>query len=164
MLRVGILSARERVKDFTEQLQKSADRFRNELGFLPRTAYEEMAAQGKIWIATCGAEEKFAGYLVFGGSYPTLKVFQILVLTEYRGKGIGRSLIEKLVHFGEQKGYLTIKVRVAVDLSANQFWSRLGFETVRRIQRSPGKRDLNIRVKHLGCLASAKMGHTGTWG
>ena len=72
------------------RVQKSADKHKDKLGFWSKSAYEELCLQGKLWIAT--DKDKYAVHLLFGGTFPQLRVFQIFVLTEYRGQGIAKRL------------------------------------------------------------------------
>src|SRR5271157_1674120 len=125
---------RSEVLPFVEQVKQSADSSSNELGFLPEQVYLEAALQQKLLIAVACQQglETYAGHLLFGGSYPFLKVFQIFVTPRYRGQGAARELIEALVKEAEAIGYLSISARVASDLNlANRFWERNDFHIAR---------------------------------
>jgi len=137
---------------FSEIAGERADLQRDALGFLPRSAYREAAAQGKLYVATVGdgRSERYAGHLLFGGKFPHLKIFQVYVEPALRGRHIGRSLVEKLAVYAEQQSYLTISARVATDLAANTFWESLHFVAVRIEEGglTTGRR-INIRVREL---------------
>ena len=98
------------------------------------------------------------GYLLYGGQYPTLKVFQLFVALPYRGMSIAQKLITELVEFGERNNYLTISARVAADLAANRFWNRAGFSITRQV---PGgeksQRTINVQVRMLDTPSLLKM-------
>ena len=98
------------------------------------------------------------GYLLYGGQYPALKVFQLFVAPLYRGMSIAQKLITELVEFGERNSYLTISARVAADLPANRFWDRAGFPTVRQLPGGESsKRTINVRVRTLDTPSLLKM-------
>lgn len=136
------------VRSYLEQVCDAADSQKNELGFLPDSAYAEQAEEGRLWIAI--EDEQLVGYLLFGGTYPHLRVTQLYVAPEHRGKRVGQRLVAALVEYGQSKGYLTIAARVASDLPANSFWERVGFPCIKT--KSGGRttgRTINIRVRRL---------------
>jgi GNAT superfamily N-acetyltransferase/predicted nucleic acid-binding protein len=137
---------------FSQVVQEKGDSERDTLGFLPRCVYDEAAAQGKLYVATIdiAGKEHYAGHLMFGGRFPHLRVFQLFTVPECRGKGLGRALIESLVADAEEQYFITISARVAADLSANEFWGRVGFSTIRT--ESGGittGRQINLRRREL---------------
>ena len=74
------------VEAYVKTVQASADSERQTLGFMPAPAYIEAAYQGKLWVAvikTNGGEE-YAGHLFFGGGFPRLRIFQIVVKEAWR--------------------------------------------------------------------------------
>lgn len=144
---------RNDILPFVEQVKQSADSSPNELGFLPEQVYLEAALQQKLLIAVAcqHGHETYAGHLLFGGSYPFLKVFQIYVTPLCRGQGAARKLIEALVKEAEAIGYLSISARVASDLiPANRFWERNDFHiaTTKAGGASTGRK-IYLRVRNL---------------
>src|ERR1700733_11319224 len=93
---------------YSEVVQEKSDSQRAELGFLPRSAYSEAAAQGKLHIATVeiAGKEYYAAHLLFGGKFPILRIFQLYTLPEFRGRQIARKLIESLAEEAESQYYL----------------------------------------------------------
>lgn len=140
------------IQPFLPEVKAGADTAKEELGFLPEAAYDELAAAGKLWVVTAkvGGVAVYAGHLVFGGIYPHAKVFQLFVAAAFRGQGLARQLVEFLVERLTSGHWLSIKASVAADLAANAAWARLGFRTVRT---KPGglarKRQINVRVREL---------------
>jgi len=67
---------------FADDVRASADEERDALGFLPGGVYAEAARRGKLLVATIG--HTYAGHLLFGGTFPRARVFQIFVKKEYR--------------------------------------------------------------------------------
>jgi predicted nucleic acid-binding protein/GNAT superfamily N-acetyltransferase len=149
---VHIYDTLSEVAQFAEIASERADSQKDALGFLPRAAYTEAAAQGKLYVATAGdgRSERYAGHILFGGRFPHLKVFQVYVEPALRGRHIGRVLVERLANYAEQQCYLTMSARVADDLPANAFWEQLGFATLRREQGGATTgRQINIRLREL---------------
>ncbi|MDR3798239.1 MAG: GNAT family N-acetyltransferase [Terracidiphilus sp.] len=137
---------------YSELVQKQGDSERDVLGFLPRAAYSEAAAQGKLYVATIevAGEEHYAGHLMYGGKFPHLRIFQLYTLPQFRGQHIGRELINSLAADAESQYYITISARVASDLPANEFWERVGFKTVRTVQGGlTTGRQINLRKREL---------------
>lgn len=145
-----ILTTFSEVKSHVDQVIKLADANKKALGFLQKGVFIEQAKRGRLWIALSLNSGDYLGYLLFGGRYPTLRVFQLFVRKSDRKVGIAEKLISSLIEWGEQRNYSSISARVASDLSANGFWERIGFWLIR--QEPGGKssdRMINIRVKEL---------------
>jgi GNAT superfamily N-acetyltransferase/predicted nucleic acid-binding protein len=140
------------VSCYSKLVQEQSDSERTVLGFLPRSVYSEAAAGGKLYVATVevAGQEHYAAHLLYGGKFPSLRVFQLYTLPKFRGQGIGRKLVESLAEEAESQYYLTISARVASDLPANEFWDRMGFRTIRteRGGLTTG-REINVRKREL---------------
>src|SRR5579871_4736267 len=88
-----VLSKRGEVRPFIEAARTNADQDKMALGFLPAGAYEQAASRGNLLVATCSGN--YAGHLLFGGSFPSLKVFQLYVSESRRRCGIGTALVNE---------------------------------------------------------------------
>ena len=131
-------------------VQQSADAHRKELGFLSRAAYSDAAKKGRLWIALDSSTSTYAGHLLFGGRANTLRVVQICVAPDHRGKGLAREFLNRLREYGERLGKISIIALVAADLPANRFYEHEGFHLIR--QQAGGQttgRTINIRVCRL---------------
>ena len=107
---VEILLRPADVVPFVGLVRSSADRERDALGFLPDAAYENAGSSGRLFVA-CRQEHgapRFLGHLLFGGSFPHLRIHQLHVVPEGRKLGVARSLIDSLAAFAEQHGYMDI--------------------------------------------------------
>ena len=126
---VVIKTQADEVCSFVDVVRQRADSERTALGFIPHSAYQEAAVQGKLWVAVALKDglESYVGHLLFGGVFPTLRVFQLFVSCEWRGNRVGTTLIEQLIRHAESFNYLSIRAKVADDLNANAFWDRHGF-------------------------------------
>jgi GNAT superfamily N-acetyltransferase/predicted nucleic acid-binding protein len=155
-------------------VQEQGDAERDVLGFLPRAAYIEAAAQGKLYVATIevAGQEHYAGHLLYGGRFPHLRIFQLYTMPQFRGQHIGRELINSLAADAESQYYITISARVASDLPANEFWERMGFRTVRTVKGGlTTGRQINLRKRELdsptlfsvpeGARVTARPTHSG---
>lgn len=139
------------VIDYHDQITTLADQLRDALAFLPSIAYREQIYKGQIWIAVDTASRTLCGYLMFGGTFPHLKVFHVAISPHSQGKQIGTQLIDSLVEFGTTHNYLTLSAKVAADLPANHFWEKMGFGVVRHlVGRGKRQRTINLRALELG--------------
>ncbi|WP_083280376.1 GNAT family N-acetyltransferase [Pseudomonas citronellolis] len=140
-----ILKRFDEVADYVSQVSAIADKNKGAFGFLSASVYEQMASKGQLWIAINNARE-LKGYLMFGGTMPALKIFQVYACRTARGHGVGRRLIDALKEFAREKNYHSIVARVASDLPANDFWERNGFLVYRQVKGGETtKRIINIR-------------------
>jgi len=76
------------------------------------------------------------------GTIPHLRVFQLYTLPQFRGRQIGRKLIDALASEAESQYCISISARVAADLHANEFWNAwaLGRFALRGAASRPGAR------------------------
>ncbi len=121
-----ILKRFDQVADYVTQVSSIADQNKVAFGFLSASVYEQMASKGQLWVAL-NSEKELKGYLMFGGSMPTLKVFQVYACESVKGHGVGKKLINALKDYAKESHYHTISARVASDLPANAFWEKVGF-------------------------------------
>lgn len=141
----AILKQFDQVADYVSQVSAIADQNKDAFGFLSASAYEQMASKGQLWVVLNNAKE-LKGYLMFGGTMPTLKVFQAYVCKSVRGHGVGKQLIDTLKEYAREKSYHSIVAKVASDLPANNFWERMGFSIYRQIKGGETtRRIINIR-------------------
>jgi len=76
-----------------------------------------------IGLATC-----FVNFSTFKVK-PYLYIHDIVVLSEFRGKGIGKALMQKLIEISEERKYCKITLEVREDnVVAQQLYKSLGFE------------------------------------
>lgn len=147
-----VLKGRD-VVPFLDVVRKHADSDKRALGFLPESAYSELAAAGKLYVVVSDATgvPEVVGHLLYGGTYPHIHVHQVHVLASWRRKHVASLLVGTLIRDAEEGGYLSVSARVATDLeAANAFWESAGLFIVRS---KPGGlsrgRTLNIRVREL---------------
>ncbi len=139
----SIVRTATEVLQYIGQVRHMADANRSALGFLPATVYTEAAMKGCLWIAVDKTAKRMLGYLLFGGRYPRLKVFQLYVCSEFRSCGTARALVRELKKYGEEHDYLSITARVAAELDANRFWKTNGFNIICQIPGGKTGRIIN---------------------
>jgi ribosomal protein S18 acetylase RimI-like enzyme len=155
---VTLLSDRNEVQAYLDQVRAAADSERGSFGFLPKTAYEEFAAQGRMIVAVDAVSRSMLGYVVYGGAMPQGKIFQTWTEQRGRGRGVGRDLISEVVRRLERQHYLSVRADVAQDLSsANEFYAALGFETITVRPAKTAGRHINVRVRELATPSLLEM-------
>lgn len=83
----------------------------------PTTCFVAMAEQELVGIILCGHDGR-RGY-----------IYHAAVLPDYRGKGIGRSLVEEVLSALSAEGINKVALVVfASNENGNDFWKRLGFK------------------------------------
>lgn len=145
-----ILKTYKQTGKFVDDVQQFSDQHRIEFGFLTKAAYEEFALKGQLWIVKEKESNIISGYLIFGGLYPYIKIFQLFVNPEYRSSGVGTKLLDELISYGEKYNYRCINAKVAADLPANHFWDKSGFKLTIQIKGGKTtKRIINVRSYQL---------------
>ena len=91
----AVLKQFSQVTEYVAEVSTLADRNKGAFGFTPSSAYEEMAFKEQLWVVV-NASNELKGYLIFGGTMPTLKVFQVYACTSAKGRGAGKLLINEL--------------------------------------------------------------------
>jgi GNAT superfamily N-acetyltransferase len=145
---IVIYSSPADVMRFIDSVRSNADSDKNALGFLPPAAYDGAAERGNLFVAT--KDGQCIGHLLFGGTFPRGRIFQLYVTAEYRKRGVAATLLSQLISSLESVGFLTISAKVADDLAANSFWEKAGFPVLRVKPGGPSRgRLINHRVKDL---------------
>lgn len=136
-----------------DQIRSASDKEREALGFLPEQAYvEHIFARKVIGLLEVNAKTpQYAGHLLFGGVFPHLRIYQIVITPPFRHLGGAQLMMRALISQAEHEGYLTMLANVAEDLKvANSFYERMGFDVIRT---KPGgitrNRSLVVRAREL---------------
>ena len=145
-----ILQHANQVLPYVDDVQRLADGHRNEFGFLPMNAYDDSAIRNNLWVVVEKNSRVLQGYLLIGGQYPHMKVFQICVHPDHRSSGIGRMLISELIRYSTDRGFLNITARVSSRLkAANGFWQQAGFYIIREEPGKGQRTTIRIYSRHL---------------
>jgi len=81
---IQILKESSQVAPYLDRIVALADSNKKSLGFLTKDSFREQTDRGRLWIAVSRNSRDFIGYLLFGGRYPALKIFQIYVRKPHR--------------------------------------------------------------------------------
>lgn len=129
-------------QDQISSLKAIADANRDQIGFIPRAKFQEAIDTNRIFIALINTT--LVGFVIFRhrktDQQTTLS--EICILSEWRGHGIGKCLIQALQSDCIANSHNFIQLKCPVDLSANIFYEKLGFSLV---DTEPGKhRRINV--------------------
>jgi GNAT superfamily N-acetyltransferase len=133
---------REGTPEDLSEIKRLVDAHRHELGFVPRPALLAAIERGWLLVAEVDGLGPVAMANWWARRDGVVVLYNLAVSPSARGKGIGRSLLEKLVDWAKLRGALAIALKCPVDLPANAFYEHFGFTLH---SREPGKlRNLNL--------------------
>ena len=154
----SILTKPSQVIEYIDNIRSFADLNKKALGFLPQPVFVDQASNGRLWVAVDTEKRQCVGYLMFGGRFPTLKIFQLYVSKKFRKKGIGSFLLSEFETFAEKNHYMSINARVAADLATNKFWDKSGYAIFKQFKGGKTtNRNINLRIKELGTPSLFKL-------
>lgn len=96
------------------------------LSFIPTPRIEQYARDGQLWVATENDEP--CGFLIFGNSWPQVRIYQACVQYDARRREHGMALVAALADRARASGCTDIRLWCADDLESNVFWRDAGFE------------------------------------
>ncbi|RXZ66587.1 GNAT family N-acetyltransferase [Pelagerythrobacter rhizovicinus] len=120
-----------KLRDYFPEILALSKREANPLGFIPSGGMETAIENRRLLALVDDATDRLAGYIFFGGVFPSAKVFQIAVNPDLRREGIGSSLLELLASHLEHFGYRSLVADIRDDLDgALAFYRANGFTQV----------------------------------
>jgi len=111
-----------------DQIKQIADNYRYELGFIPKSVLERDIQRGEIIVAENSRIIGFVHYHHRKDDQTTL--YHITVCKEYQGKKIGSILVNALINEARKYGKSRIRLKCPIDLEANKFYKKIGFQKV----------------------------------
>lgn len=117
-----------------------ADARRHELGFVYHATLKQAAREKRLFVAELkvGCTLETVGFVHFRCSRDGhATIYEIAVAPEWRGKGVGRQLLNVVVAEAQNRGCVVLRLKCPADLPANGFYARLGFT---RVAIEEGKR------------------------
>ena len=96
------------------------------LGFLPREALLAHLQKGWVLGAEC-TNGSLAAYILHANRTRDVRVAHVCVCQEFRGKGLARTLMERLATDSRNHGLLALELHCRRDFDANAMWGNLGF-------------------------------------
>jgi len=96
--------------------------------------------RNEFYVAQVGTDERMAGYVWFGVAQRPFSdteigwIYDILVLPEHRGKGIGEALMRHALKVSKERGFAQTGLMAnAKNRAAWSLYEKLGFQTEYRI-------------------------------
>lgn len=96
------------------------------VSFIPTPRLEQYAESGQLMIEAENNDP--CGFLVFGNTFPILKIYQACIQYDARRIHHGLNLLRRLIIYAEHYGFTAISLYCADDLEANRFWQAAGFQ------------------------------------
>lgn len=143
---------RKAISSDLDAIKHLADKSRQELGFVLRSALAKSIERGEVFVAENSSSiVGFVEYHHRQDEQTTL--YHIAVQHDHRQINIGRQLVQALLSEASQCDKRHIQLKCPVDLEANEFYERLGFSQL-EIQHGR-KRDLVIWQKPISSVISS---------
>lgn len=101
---------------------------RQSIGFVPRAGVIRACELGRLGLLT--NNDDCVGFLLYGPSRTSAKVYQIWVRPDARMIVHGRAMIDALTHWARLRGLMRLSLWCAIDLPSSLFWEALGFARV----------------------------------
>lgn len=157
-MKFSVLTKPSQTGAYIKTIQSFADSNKNTFGFLPKSAFSDQSKNGRLWVAANIEKNECLGYLMFGGRFPTFKIFQLFVSKKFRKQQIGSILLSKFEAYAEENHYLSVNARVAADLASNKFWDKSGYELIKQVKGGKTtNRNINVRIKELDTPSLFKL-------
>lgn len=148
---------RKAAKEDLDDIKLLADSHRHELGFVRRSALAEAIERDELMVAQ--NHQQVVGFVEYHHRRDEqTTLYHIVVKFEHRRQGIGRQLVEALIHDAGERNRKFIQLKCPVDLEANKFYEQLGFL---QVKTQPGKHRalavwrLAVRSTSLGSLTTS---------
>lgn len=115
----------------------------NALGFIPEPTVEYQYIRNNRYVLQLNESGKGVGYLLYGAiniARPVV-ITQAIIDYDYRLKGYGEQAVNELIRRAKLGNASSIRLQIASELPALEFYQALGFTEIGRIQ------DGNVRKR-----------------
>lgn len=120
------LQVRRAVPADVPEVKRLMDMHRHELGFVPLPALETALKKG--WLIVAEVEGRTAGAADWWFRKDRVVVlYNVIVHPLFRGRGIGRELVQVLLDWGREQNACGITLKCPADLQSNKFYAAAGF-------------------------------------
>jgi N-acetylglutamate synthase-like GNAT family acetyltransferase len=110
-----------------DKIKLIADLHKKELGFVLRPALEKGIQQKEVVVAL--KDEELIGFVHFHHRRDgQTTLYNIVVLKNHRGEGVGRQLIDELINRARKMNKYLLLLKCPEELPANHFYGQLGFK------------------------------------
>lgn len=113
-----------------DAIKSLVDNYKHELGFVLRPALLESIHRGEVFVATTGCETLVGLVEYHHRRDEQTTIYHIVVSDEWRRRGVGNKLLAALKEESRDKNKSHILLKCPVDLPANDFYSRMGFQLI----------------------------------
>lgn len=129
-----------------DAVKRLADRNRDALGFVLRPSLREQIDKGEMLVAE--QEGQLAGFVDYHQRKDRqLTLYHIAVLADQQGQGVGYALLDALQAIARHAGCSKIVLKCPIDLEANHFYQRYGFQLLQTLNGR--KRPLHVWILSL---------------
>lgn len=133
---------------------------RRALGFIPAPAIAQRCIQPGRYLTIRDRHGRRRGFLLYGPLNPgrPVHIYQTCVEPDYRLRTYAARAVTELARRALAAGCTSIDLRCALDLTANAFWTALGFSLVRyeiggrQKERAIARYTLPLGPDSLSCL------------
>jgi len=136
---INVLMVREEeLKETLREIYKLYQRGMKErtLMWTPYVAVAKSLERGEIIVER--RNKRIVGFLRYGIGVrePACRLLQIYVVPEWRGRGIGRKLVEEFENICKKCRMKSAKLKTgATNISAQKFYEKLGYKPVARLEK-----------------------------
>ena len=140
-------------------VKKLADEHRRELGFVKLATLEKAVQEHRLLVAVISPTRvpfslsrvpRVIGFVHFRcckDGHAT--IYEIVVAPEWRGKGIGRKLVEAVCTHARLHSCTRLRLKCPIDLPANGFYQRLGFVRIGVETPEPARLHTCTHARHV---------------
>lgn len=131
------MGVRKAVTQDVDKIYEIAQNNTEEIGYIPKPAYEEGVEDGDTIVAVF--EDEVVGFAKFHEKKNGITTLNEIVVSEkVRGEGLGKEMLDYL----ERKGHY-IQLKVPVDNDSVEFYEHIGYNKIKKIEKEE-KRDLFV--------------------
>jgi len=130
-------------------IKSEALKGRSAIGWIPWAGIERSHQLGRV--SVLHRNDDLVGFLVWGPSQTSTKVFQIWIREDARMLIHGKEMIRQLAEWSLKRGIFRISLWCADDLPANMFWSALGFTAAG--VRKGGRHSGRMHTRYVGSVS-----------
>jgi N-acetylglutamate synthase-like GNAT family acetyltransferase len=119
------LIIRKALIEEVDSIKKITDQNKNELGFVLKPALVRSVQQNEVLVVL--ENEEIVGFCNYHHRLDKrTTLHNILIIKRHQGNGVGLKLFLKMVDEAKQIGQYEVILRCPQDLSANEFYRRIG--------------------------------------
>lgn len=138
-------------------VDRLGSRYKKTIGFFTKETFRDYLNRNRV-LGARTAEGELVGYLLFADYSDRIRIGQLCVAEEFRGKGIARKLFDSLKDFATSQKVIRLWCRRDFE-EANKTWRALGFIPV---DEKPGRSSEGLPLT-LWCYRISDDDELGLW-